>query len=54
MMTIDNQTCPHDIATLLKEFLRDLPDPLLCHSLYVAFIKTQSEYINLLQGLYCD
>lgn len=41
---INPETCPHDVATLLKEFLRDLPEPLLCRNLYKAFIKTQSEY----------
>ncbi|KAB0800109.1 hypothetical protein PPYR_07989 [Photinus pyralis] len=39
--TIGNDQCPHDVATLLKEFLRDLPDPLLCRDLYHAFVKTQ-------------
>ncbi|XP_020809881.1 uncharacterized protein LOC110185413 isoform X2 [Drosophila serrata] len=34
-------TCPHDVATLLKEFLRDLPEPLLCTALYSTFIETQ-------------
>ncbi|XP_015429085.1 PREDICTED: uncharacterized protein LOC107185833 [Dufourea novaeangliae] len=33
--------CPHDVAALLKEFLRDLPDPLLCRDLYQAFVHTQ-------------
>ncbi|XP_017768405.1 PREDICTED: uncharacterized protein LOC108556706 [Nicrophorus vespilloides] len=33
--------CPHDVATLLKEYLRDLPDPLLCRDLYSAFVQTQ-------------
>ncbi|XP_011641026.1 uncharacterized protein LOC105429617 [Pogonomyrmex barbatus] len=33
--------CPHDVATLLKEYFRDLPDPLLCRDLYQAFIHTQ-------------
>ncbi|XP_072945402.1 uncharacterized protein RhoGAP102A isoform X2 [Epargyreus clarus] len=35
------ELCPHDVATLLKEFLRDLPDPLLCRDLYPAFLQTQ-------------
>ncbi|KAK5643976.1 hypothetical protein RI129_007821 [Pyrocoelia pectoralis] len=39
--TLGNDQCPHDVATLLKEFLRDLPDPLLCRDLYHAFVKTQ-------------
>ncbi|XP_065723467.2 uncharacterized protein RhoGAP102A isoform X2 [Drosophila suzukii] len=38
---ISVNTCPHDVATLLKEFLRDLPEPLLCDSLYSTFLKTQ-------------
>ncbi|XP_066593219.1 uncharacterized protein RhoGAP102A [Prorops nasuta] len=33
--------CPHDVATLLKEYFRDLPDPLLCRDLYQAFVHTQ-------------
>ncbi|GBP48041.1 Rho GTPase-activating protein 6 [Eumeta japonica] len=38
---LDGAACPHDVATLLKEFLRDLPDPLLCRDLYAAFLQTQ-------------
>ncbi|XP_041969088.1 uncharacterized protein LOC121725953 isoform X2 [Aricia agestis] len=38
---LDGAVCPHDVATLLKEFLRDLPDPLLCRDLYPAFLSTQ-------------
>ncbi|XP_038576544.1 rho GTPase-activating protein 6-like isoform X2 [Micropterus salmoides] len=30
----------HDVAALLKEFLRDMPDPLLTRELYTAFIST--------------
>jgi hypothetical protein len=33
--------CPHDVATLLKEYFRDLPEPLLCRDLYQAFVQTQ-------------
>ncbi|XP_059490290.1 uncharacterized protein LOC132205326 isoform X2 [Neocloeon triangulifer] len=33
--------CPHDAAALLKEFFRDLPDPLMSRELYPAFIQTQ-------------
>ncbi|XP_012534160.1 uncharacterized protein LOC105835425 isoform X2 [Monomorium pharaonis] len=33
--------CPHDVATLLKEYFRDLPDALLCRELYQAFVHTQ-------------
>ncbi|XP_063231883.1 rho GTPase-activating protein 6-like [Bacillus rossius redtenbacheri] len=38
---LDDQVCPHDVATLLKEFFRDLPEPLLCRDLYHAFVRTQ-------------
>lgn len=34
-------TCPHDVATLLKEYFRDLPEPLLCKGLYTTFLETQ-------------
>ncbi|XP_026846854.1 uncharacterized protein LOC6602011 [Drosophila persimilis] len=40
-MRIPHDTCPHDVATLLKEFLRDLPEPLLCSRLYTTFLETQ-------------
>ncbi|RZF47061.1 hypothetical protein LSTR_LSTR011798 [Laodelphax striatellus] len=39
--TLDAESCPHDVATLLKEYFRDLPDSLLCKDLYPAFIQTQ-------------
>lgn len=47
MTTIDSSICPHDIATLLKEFFRDLPEPLLTKHLYRAFLQTQSESLHL-------
>ncbi|KAH8292602.1 hypothetical protein KR054_005178 [Drosophila jambulina] len=40
-LRIPANTCPHDVATLLKEFLRDLPEPLLCMTLYSTFLETQ-------------
>ncbi|XP_034490507.1 rho-type GTPase-activating protein 2 [Drosophila innubila] len=40
-MCIPPNTCPHDVATLLKEYLRDLPEPLLCKKLYTTFLETQ-------------
>ncbi|XP_055690068.1 rho GTPase-activating protein 6 [Lutzomyia longipalpis] len=40
-ITFEASHCPHDIATLLKEFLRDLPEPLLCRALYATFLATQ-------------
>lgn len=39
--SVDDSQCPHDVASLLKEYLRDLPDPLLCRDLYHAFVQTQ-------------
>ncbi|KNC20685.1 hypothetical protein FF38_07036 [Lucilia cuprina] len=39
--SFDDDTCPHNVATLLKEFLRDLPEPLLSNGLYNAFLETQ-------------
>ncbi|XP_061648488.1 rho GTPase-activating protein 6-like isoform X1 [Phyllopteryx taeniolatus] len=37
---LDEQYSVHDVAALLKEFLRDMPDPLLTRELYTAFINT--------------
>ncbi|XP_028292717.1 rho GTPase-activating protein 6 isoform X2 [Gouania willdenowi] len=36
----DDEHSIHDVAALLKEFLRDMPDPLLTRELYTAFINT--------------
>ena len=38
---LEPDICPHDVATLLKEYLRDLPEPLLCRKLYQPFVNTQ-------------
>ncbi|CAH1388887.1 unnamed protein product, partial [Nezara viridula] len=40
-ISLEDELCPHDVATLLKEYFRDLPDSLLCKDLYQAFIQTQ-------------
>ncbi|XP_069558771.1 rho GTPase-activating protein 6-like isoform X1 [Brachyistius frenatus] len=37
---LDEELSVHDVAALLKEFLRDMPDPLLTRELYTAFINT--------------
>lgn len=37
---MDEEHSVHDVAALLKEFLRDMPDPLLTRELYTAFINT--------------
>ena len=34
---------PHDVGALLKEYFRDLPDPLLTRDLYSAFVATRSK-----------
>lgn len=40
---LDEDYSVHDVAALLKEFLRDMPDPLLTRELYTAFINTTCE-----------
>ncbi|XP_037538830.1 rho GTPase-activating protein 36 [Nematolebias whitei] len=42
---LDDEHSVHDVAALLKEFLRDMPDPLLPRELYPAFL-----HANLLRG----
>ena len=37
---INNDSNPHDVAALFKEFLRCLPDPLLTRELFCAFMKS--------------
>ncbi|XP_034741531.1 rho GTPase-activating protein 6-like isoform X3 [Etheostoma cragini] len=37
---LDEEHSVHDVAALLKEFLRDMPAPLLTRELYMAFINT--------------
>ncbi|KAM3856980.1 rho GTPase-activating protein 6-like [Diretmus argenteus] len=37
---LDEEYSVHDVAALLKEFLRDMPDPLLTKELYTPFINT--------------
>uniref|UniRef100_A0A8C5LW46 Rho GTPase activating protein 6 n=1 Tax=Leptobrachium leishanense TaxID=445787 RepID=A0A8C5LW46_9ANUR len=39
-VVLDEEHSVHDVAALLKEFLRDMPDPLLTRELYTAFINT--------------
>ncbi|XP_019726819.1 rho GTPase-activating protein 36 isoform X2 [Hippocampus comes] len=42
---LDEEHSVHDVAALLKEFLREMPDPLLTRELYPAFL-----HANLLGG----
>ncbi|KAL2079661.1 hypothetical protein ACEWY4_025405 [Coilia grayii] len=44
-VALDEEHSVHDVAALLKEFLRDMPDPLLPRELYCAFL-----HANLLRG----
>ncbi|XP_062305921.1 rho GTPase-activating protein 36 [Osmerus eperlanus] len=44
-VVLDEEQSVHDIAALLKEFLRDMPDPLLPRELYPAFL-----HASLLRG----
>ncbi|NXA66289.1 RHG06 protein, partial [Mohoua ochrocephala] len=37
---LDEHQSVHDVAALLKEFLRDMPDPLIPRELYGAFLST--------------
>ncbi|XP_063069379.1 rho GTPase-activating protein 6 isoform X2 [Engraulis encrasicolus] len=39
---LEEEHSVHDVAALLKEFLRDMPDPLLTKELYTAFINCMS------------
>lgn len=43
---LDEEYSVHDVAALLKEFLRDLPDPLLTKELYTAFINTTCKCLS--------
>ena len=35
---------PHDIAALLKEFFRSLPEPLMTRELFGPILGTRSEF----------
>lgn len=43
---LDEEHSVHDVAALLKEFLRDMPDPLLPRELYPAFLHANSEQVH--------
>ena len=40
---ITEDSNPHDVAAIFKEFLRCLPDPLLTRDLYPAFLAAASK-----------
>ncbi|XP_072440587.1 rho GTPase-activating protein 6 isoform X2 [Chiloscyllium punctatum] len=54
-VVLDEEHSVHDVGALLKEFLRDIPDPLLTRELYTPFISTllleQEEQLSALQLL---
>uniref|UniRef100_A0AAY4AF23 Rho-GAP domain-containing protein n=1 Tax=Denticeps clupeoides TaxID=299321 RepID=A0AAY4AF23_9TELE len=54
-VVLDDEHSVHDIAALLKEFLRDMPDPLLPRELYCAFLHANrlrgADQLNYLQHL---
>ncbi|XP_067405880.1 rho GTPase-activating protein 36 isoform X2 [Emydura macquarii macquarii] len=39
---LDDSQCVHDVAALLKEFFRNMPDSLIPRELYPAFVSTAS------------
>lgn len=41
-MELTADTNPHDVACLLKEFFRSLPEPLIPRELYHPFLQTRS------------
>jgi len=42
-ITLTIETGVHDVATLLKEFFRDLPEPIIPKDLHPALLAIQSE-----------
>lgn len=56
-VALDQRHSVHDVAALLKEFLRDMPDPLLTRELYSAFIACASlekpDQLSAVQLLIC-
>lgn len=43
---LDEEHSVHDVAALLKEFLRDMPDPLLPRELYPAFLHANCTHTH--------
>ena len=48
-MRLTDDLNPHDVACLLKEYLRCLPEPLICKELYSLFLQTRSKF-HLMSG----
>lgn len=51
-VVLDDEHSVHDVAALLKEFLRDMPDPLLPRELYCAFLHANSTKTHTHTDLY--
>lgn len=51
---LDEEHSVHDVAALLKEFLRDMADPLLTKELYTAFINTTCEKTCKTTAFFCS
>ena len=47
-MELTDDVNPHDVACLLKEFFRSLPEPLMTVELFAPFLATRSECLGLL------
>ena len=45
-MELKGDVNPHDVACLLKEYLRSLPEPLIIRELYSYFIMTRREHTH--------
>ena len=42
-VTLSEEHQPHDVGALLKEYFRDLPEPLLSRELYLPFLYAKRE-----------
>lgn len=42
-VVLDETQNPHEVGALLKEYFRDLPEPLLTRDLYSPFVATRSK-----------
>ena len=52
-MELTDDMNPHDVACLLKEFFRSLPEPLMTVDLFVPFLATRSESALVITCLDC-
>ena len=43
-MILTDEVSVHDVATILKEFFRDLPEPLLPREVYQPLLAIQSKF----------